>query len=168
MMRRLLIAWSVVMLSAPALAAELKAGDRAPAFKTALLAAPTNEFDSSALRGKVAYVDFWASWCGPCKQAMPVLDTLYKKFGNDGFVVVGVNKDAKPADAERFMKSVAVSFPLVADAGNVIAQAFNPRHMPTGYLIDRKGHVRHVHSGFRSETAAELEAQVASLIKETP
>jgi len=120
----------------------------------------------AALRGKVVYVDFWASWCVPCRESMPLLDTLYKRHRDAGFAVVGINKDVAAADAERFLKRVAVSFPLAADTKDAAAKAFNVKAMPSGYLVDRKGVVRRVHRGFTAETGAALDGEVAALLKE--
>jgi thiol-disulfide isomerase/thioredoxin len=121
-----------------------------------------------ALKGKVVYVDFWASWCVPCRLSMPTLDALYRQHRDKGFAVVGINKDTGAADAERFLKKVSVTFPLATDAGDAAAKAFDVKAMPSGYLVDRKGVVRHVHRGFTADTAAQLERQVDALLKETP
>ena len=121
---------------------------------------------TSGLKGSVVYVDFWASWCVPCRLSMPALDELYKKNKSRGFAVVGVNKDATPADAKRFLARVPVSFALVSDAGDAAARGFDVKAMPSGYLIDRKGVVRVVHRGFTAETGAALEKEIDSLLKE--
>jgi cytochrome c biogenesis protein CcmG, thiol:disulfide interchange protein DsbE len=118
------------------------------------------------LRGQVVYVDFWASWCVPCRTSMPVLDSLYRKHRERGFVVVGVNKDVSEADAARFLTRVPVTFPLLTDGGDQFARAFKVKAMPSGYLVDRKGVVRRVHRGFTTETAAGLETEIAGLLEE--
>jgi thiol-disulfide isomerase/thioredoxin len=120
----------------------------------------------AALKGKVVYVDFWASWCVPCRLSMPALDSLYKRHAEQGFTVVGFNKDVQVSDAHRFMQRVPVSFPLVQDAKDAAARAFDVKAMPSGYLIDRKGVVRHVHRGFTQETASTLEGEIEALLKE--
>jgi len=121
---------------------------------------------TSSLKGSVVYVDFWASWCVPCRLSMPTLDELYKKNKSRGFAVVGVNKDATPADAKRFLARVPVSFALVRDGADEAARGFDVKAMPSGYLIDRKGVVRVVHRGFTAETGAALEKEIDSLLKE--
>ena len=150
----------------PLSGAALEAGDAAPEVAAASLDGSGATIRLSRLRGKVVYVDFWASWCGPCRQSMPALDSLYRRFGTRGFVVVGVNKDNSPQDAKRFLKRLAVSFPLVADEDDRLARAFEVRAMPSGYLVDRRGVVRHVHRGFEPGAAAELERRVEDLLKE--
>jgi thiol-disulfide isomerase/thioredoxin len=112
------------------------------------------------------YVDFWASWCVPCKLSMPTLDALYRDNSARGLVVVGINKDTAPAEAERFLKRVSVTFPLARDANDAAARAFDVKAMPSGYLVDRRGIVRHVHRGFTAETAAALAVEIESLLKE--
>jgi thiol-disulfide isomerase/thioredoxin len=122
----------------------------------------------SAFRGKVVYVDFWASWCIPCRISMPTLDRLYKENSAKGFEVVGVNKDVRSDDAERFLKRVPVSFVLVSDSSDAAAKAFNVKTMPSGYLVDRKGVVRHVHGGFTRSTSDQLEQELRQLLAEKP
>jgi peroxiredoxin len=139
-------------------------GDAAPAL--VLPDAAGRTIDLATYRGQVVYVDFWASWCVPCRESMPLLDTLYKRHRDAGFAVVGINKDVAAADAERFLKRVAVSFPLAADTKDAAAKAFNVKAMPSGYLVDRKGVVRRVHRGFTAETGAALDGEVAALLKE--
>jgi thiol-disulfide isomerase/thioredoxin len=114
------------------------------------------------------YVDFWASWCVPCRQSLPALDELHRRLAGHGLTVLGVNKDMSLADAERFLRRVPVGFTLLADPADVMARAFGVKAMPSGYLIDRKGVVRQVHRGFTSESGAELARQVEALLQEKP
>jgi thiol-disulfide isomerase/thioredoxin len=148
-----LVAALAFVISGPAAAVD--AGESAP--RLPFLA---------TLQGRVVYVDFWASWCVPCRLSMPALDSLYRKNRARGFEVVGVNKDVSAADAEKFLKRVSVTFPVVNDAGDAAAKAFDVKAMPSGYLVDRKGVVRQVHRGFTEETAGALEKQIESLLKE--
>jgi thiol-disulfide isomerase/thioredoxin len=149
---------------APAAARAVAPGSLVPEVAAPRLAGPGHRLDLKDLRGSVVYVDFWASWCVPCRQSMPSLEALYRKYRGRGFRVVGVNKDVARADALRFLKRIEVSFPLVADGDDAVAQAFDVRAMPSGYLVDRKGIVRFVHRGFTAETAAELPAEIESLL----
>jgi len=125
---------------------------------------PSRSFALKGLQGNVVYVDFWASWCVPCRQSMPALDKLYHKYQDRGFRVVGVNKDVAAADAERFLQRVSVTFPLLYDGGDKVAQAFDVQAMPSGYLVDRKGVVRQVHRGFTADTAAALSGEIEALL----
>jgi len=121
-----------------------------------------------AFRGKVLYVDFWASWCVPCRTSMPALESLYAKYKDRGFVVVGVNKDDRWTDAERFLQKYPASFPLASDVDEKIVKTFAVPAMPSGYLIDRKGVVRQVHTGFTAETGQVLDREIDSLLKAAP
>jgi len=147
-------------------AAAVQPGDPLPAVSARELEAPAAPLALGSFRGSVVYVDFWASWCVPCRVSMPALERMYRKYRGLGLRVVGVNKDVAHADAERFLKRVAVSFPLVADGDDAVARAFDVQAMPSGYLVDRRGVVRYVHRGFTDETAAALAAEIEILLKE--
>jgi peroxiredoxin len=147
-------------------AAAVEAGMPAPLLSMAALDEGGKAVALAALKGNVVYVDFWASWCVPCRLSMPALDDLYRRNKARGFTVVGVNKDATPADARRFLAKVPVTFALVQDAGDAAARGFDVKAMPSGYLVDRKGVVRQVHRGFTAETGAALEREIDSLLKE--
>ena len=123
-------------------------------------------FDWSTLRGKVVLVDFWASWCGPCRQAFPKYDAMGKRHAEAGFVVLGVNVDEQRADAERFLKAVPVSFEVAFDSGGNAPRAFGVTAMPTSYLVGRDGRVRAVHLGFKPSDAEKIEAEVIAALKE--
>ncbi len=163
-MRRL--ACAAALLAAGS-AIAIEPGDRLPELTLPALHDPA-PVALASFRGNVTYVDFWASWCVPCRESMPWLDTAYKRHRAAGFAVVGINKDVAVADADRFLKRVVVSFPLVADARDAAARAFDVKAMPSGYLVDRKGVVRHVHRGFTAETASALEREIEALLKEGP
>jgi len=159
------LAATLVAIASPQ-AVALEPGARAPAVEAGPLQPGGARVSLERLRGRVVYVDFWASWCVPCRNSMPVLDALSRRHGERGFTVVGVNKDASAADAERFLRRVPVGFTLVSDADDAIAKAFGVRAMPSGYLLDRQGVVRRVHRGFTAETAAALEREIAELLAE--
>jgi thiol-disulfide isomerase/thioredoxin len=162
-MRRLLAALAVALSTH---AGALETGANVPELAMPRLDEPAQSVSFAGLRGSVVYVDFWASWCVPCRLSMPALDAMYRRNRERGFAVVGVNKDVSSADAERFLKKVVVSFPLVRDSQDAVARAFNVKAMPSGYLVDRKGVVRKVHLGFTAETAAALESEIEALLKE--
>jgi len=160
---RFVLAALAIFASLPAAAVE--AGMPAPTLSMAPLegGAPVT---LGGLKGSVVYVDFWASWCVPCRLSMPALEDLYKRNKSRGFAVVGVNKDASVADARRFLAKLPVSFTLVQDGADAAARGFDVKAMPSGYLVDRKGLVRQVHRGFTAETGATLEKEIDSLLKE--
>ena len=154
------------LLCASTLSLAIEVGEAAPAVGGPRLDQPGTTMAPAALKGQVAYVDFWASWCVPCRLSMPALDALHRKHGPAGFTVVGVNKDVTEAEAKRFLQRVPVGFALVTDEGDGLAKAFGVKAMPSGYLIDRKGVVRKVHRGFTAETAAVLDTEIQSLLGE--
>ena len=147
-------------------AGAVEAGAPAPDLALARLEQSSQTLSLASLRGSVVYVDFWASWCVPCRLSMPALDALYRQNRARGFAVVGINKDVSADDAQRFLRRIPVTFPLLSDARDAAAHAFNVKAMPSGYLVDRKGIVRQVHRGFTAQTAAELERQIEELLKE--
>jgi cytochrome c biogenesis protein CcmG/thiol:disulfide interchange protein DsbE len=159
------ILWSLLAL--PLAASAVEAGSPAPKIVAAKLNEP-GTLAFAELRGQVVYVDFWASWCVPCVRSMPALRTLYGKYRERGFVVIGVNKDMEASDRERFLRRFPVSFPLVLDADDAVAKAFAVKTMPSGYLIDRAGVVRQVHQGFTVETEQALAKQIEALLQEKP
>lgn len=161
---RLAVLAAALALGLPVHAVE--AGARVPSLSAAGLRASDRAIEFDRLRGSVVYVDFWASWCVPCRTSMPVLDEFAKRFGARGFRVVGINKDASAPEAERFLRRVPVTFALVADPGDALARAFKVQAMPSGYLVDRAGVVRHVHRGFNAQTAAALEREIEALLRE--
>jgi thiol-disulfide isomerase/thioredoxin len=163
---------AVVVLASPGTAAAVpgqSGGEyQAPDFGTTTLEGNSQgvPFQLNQLRGQVVYLDFWASWCVPCRLSFPALDQLHKKYRARGFEVVAVNKDVVAADIGRFLARIPVGFTLVADPGDKIVRAYQVKSMPSGFLLDRKGRVRYVHEGFRSDSAAQIEAQIIDLLKE--
>lgn len=119
--------------------------------------------------GRIVLVDFWASWCGPCKASFPVLDQLHRDYRAKGLVVVGVGVDEKPAAAADFVRRLAPDFTVVHDRFQRLVKAVAVPTMPTSYLLGRDGRVRFVHRGFHGERSArELRAQIETLLAEKP
>ena len=118
----------------------------------------------SDLKGKVVYVDFWASWCGPCKQSFPWMNEMQRKYGGKGLQIVAINVDAKRADADKFLAQNTTAFALAFDSKGEAPKRFGVKGMPTSALIDADGKVLYVHQGFRLEERAELEARLAAAV----
>lgn len=121
----------------------------------------------SELRGKIVLVDFWASWCGPCRESLPVLEKLSKSYRDKGLVIIGVNIDKTPELAREFLikHKLSLSFPLVNDKKHEVASRYAPPTMPSSYVIDREGRLLSVHAGFRASDAAELENELKTLLR---
>lgn len=115
------------------------------------------------LKGQVVYVDFWASWCAPCKQSFPWMNEMQAKYGPRGFSVIGVTVDQKREDADKFLANTPAKFNIAYDPEGKVAGLYKPLSMPTSYLIGADGKVRAIHVGFREgdREALEREIQVA-------
>jgi len=156
------IALAIATLGIPARAAAVGAGEPAPSF-----ALPTAAGDTVALeklRGRVVYVDFWASWCGPCRRSFPWMSEMQQKYGARGFTIVGINVDKRRADAERFLQETPAAFTIVFDEAGKSPAAFAVKGMPSSYLIDADGKVVAVESGYRDEQKAPLEERIRALV----
>jgi len=124
------------------------------------------DLDLSAYRGKIVYVDFWASWCGPCKQSFPWLDGLVREYASQDFVVIGVNVDKDRVRAERFLSEIPADFAIVYDPTGELATAYKVAGIPSGILIDRAGHMRFQHAGFSEKQKGLYEEQLQTLLAE--
>jgi thiol-disulfide isomerase/thioredoxin len=126
--------------------------------------------DLEHFKGKVVLLDFWASWCAPCKASFPWMQQLRKRYASDDLVVIAVNVDHERTPAERFLQEQGAEpradFPIIFDPLGRIAERFAVRSMPASFYIDRTGRVRFTHAGFRSADKSESEQQIASLIAE--
>jgi thiol-disulfide isomerase/thioredoxin len=122
--------------------------------------------DLEALQGKVVVVDFWASWCGPCREEMPVLEALHRKYEKKGLVIVGVNIDRNKKKMNNFLKGSPVTFRIVPDPKLEVAARYEPPAMPTSYFIGKDGTLRYMHEGFHEEDVSEIESRLQALLAE--
>ncbi len=121
---------------------------------------------SANLKGKVIYVDFWASWCKPCKQSFPWLNDMQAKYKQLGFEVVAINVDQEQSAANDFLQKLSPQFTVAFDPSGKTAEQFHVQGMPSSYLIARQGNMRAAHVGFREADRAKLEQAVAKLLQE--
>jgi len=117
-------------------------------------------------RGNVVLVNFWATWCGPCRVEMPHLNRIYDKYRSSGFVLLGVNIDDDPAAAKALAGRLGLKFPVLLDTDKKVVGIYDLNAMPATVLIDRDGRVRHLHRGYREGVETTYEQQVRDLLKE--
>ena len=155
----------------------LEIGEQAPNFKLAVLSGaqtqnknivPIGSEGKGAYRlvelrdylGAVVYVDFWASYCLPCRESFPLLSELRDRFNRQTFEVIAVSNDVDPRDAKRFTETYKVSFPVLSDPSGYVAKTYGGKALPMGFLIDEKGGIQKVHEGFQTEDIHDILATV--------
>ena len=136
---------------------------KVPDFK---LPAINGEVTPAQFKGKVVYVDFWASWCKPCKKSFPWLNQLQEKFKDQGLVILAINLDKEKHLADKFLEEVPANFIVAFDQAGDTATSFKLKGMPSSFLIDRAGYVVGKHTGFREKDIANLEQSVARLLQQ--
>jgi cytochrome c biogenesis protein CcmG/thiol:disulfide interchange protein DsbE len=139
----------------------LEPGQAAPALELPGSAAPVS---LAQLRGKVVFVDFWASWCGPCKQSFPWMNEMQAKYGAKGLQIVGVNVDTKRADADKFLAEVPANFRVAFDAQGDTPKRYQIKGMPSSVLVGPDGNVIQVHTGFRADERKQLEDAIVAAL----
>jgi cytochrome c biogenesis protein CcmG/thiol:disulfide interchange protein DsbE len=125
-----------------------------------------SSLDLTGLRGRVVYLDFWASWCGPCRQSFPWMETMKSTYEGQGLRIVAVNLDRDRADADKFLNQFHPTFDVRFDPKGELAEFYKVQGMPSSVLIDRQGVARFTHVGFRPIDGAMYEAQVRELLSE--
>ncbi|QAZ40341.1 redoxin [Methylibium sp. Pch-M] len=167
---RKLLSLLTVMALAGSPAFALKAGDPAPAFAVEKLGSG-DRVQLDAFQGRVLLVDFWASWCGPCRQSLPVYRQLSESLADRGFSVLAVNVDAEAEEGRGLLRQLGMDPKLinaVRDDKGAVASKYGVKVMPSAYLVDRRGVVRVVHVGFKADDVPKLRAQITQLLDETP
>lgn len=136
-------------------------------------AQPVNETGSSkqiniqAYKGKVVLIDFWATWCGPCLKSMPFFNHLHHQQQKNGLEILAINVDEQPETAKQFLQQRPVDYPVLLDPIGNCPRSFDVQAMPSSYLIDKSGNIRHIHKGFRDEDPIALSALIEALLKES-
>ena len=159
------IPWTIAMVlalaAAPALAKTTKSAPVAPAFT---LPGLQGEVTLGSLRGKAVLVDFWASWCGPCRQSFPWMNGLQKRYGDKGLAIVAVNLDKDRELASQFLAEVPAAFTVAFDPSGKTAESYRVKAMPTTFLVSPDGKLLLTHTGFDAKHASEFEAQIAEAL----
>ncbi len=156
-----------VLIAATLLAASAaQATTPAPAPDFALPSRDGGEVRLSELRGQVVMINFWATWCGPCRQEMPLLQQISARYEPLGFTLLGVNVEPDSAPAKAWLEKVPVTFPILFDRENTVSASFGVEAMPSTVLVDREGRVRHVHRGYKAGDESMYADLIRGLVKE--
>ncbi len=138
--------------------------EKAPEFQLPQINGDTVQL--SDYRGSVVYVDFWATWCPPCRESFPWMESMHQRYQDLGLQIVAISLDQKSDLIENFLKSNKASFTILQDKDGGTAEAFKVKGMPSSYLVDRKGNIRMRHAGFNDNDKADLESQIKQLLTE--
>jgi peroxiredoxin len=155
---------SFVALVVPNLAIAAEVGKSAPDFT--LKSLDGKNLKLSEMTGNVILINFWASWCGPCREEMPLLNALHNKYEPLGFTVLGVNVEEDVKAAQGFLKNFPVDFPVLLDNTNKVSKQFKVVAMPTTVVVDRDGNMRYLHQGYKSGDEAKYRQMVKTLVRE--
>ena len=162
--KKLALALVFSILAATSLASSGMEGQVAPDF--ALKSTTGENLRLSEYRGDVVMINFWATWCGPCRQEMPLLDELYARYHRVGFNLLGVNIDDDTTRALRMVEELDLHFPVVFDTRKEVSRLYNVEAMPATILVDREGKIRHVHHGYKPGYEDKYLDQIRALLRE--
>lgn len=129
--------------------------------------AATPELDIASLKGRVVYIDFWASWCGPCRQSFPWMKAMQAKYGKD-LAIIAINVDQEKKKADDFLAEFQPAFSVLFDPAGTLASQFKVQTMPSSYMLDHTGKPRFKHLGFHESKRAEYEKEITQLLSEKP
>jgi peroxiredoxin len=162
MRKNIAVIVAALALSLPALAGT--STGPAPAFT--LAARSGQDVSLAQYKGKVVMINFWASWCGPCRQEMPLLESIYKKYNKMGFTMLGVNVEPDSNAANEWLKATPVSFPILYDRDSKVSKLYDVAGMPSTVIIDRSGKLRVLHRGYKPGDENEYLDSIRTLIRE--
>jgi peroxiredoxin len=163
-LRNTMIALVFSAFAASSLASSGMEGQKAPDF--ALKSSTGENLRLSEYRGDVVMINFWATWCGPCRQEMPLLDELYNRYQRVGFNLLGVNIDDDSRRAMQMAEELGIDFPVLFDASKEVSRLYEVEAMPVTVLVDREGTVRYVHHGYKPGYEDKYLDQIRSLLRE--
>jgi len=156
---------AALALALPALAGS-GAGGPGPAPSFTLASRSGGEVSLAHYKGQVVMINFWASWCGPCRQEMPLLESIYRKYGKMGFTLLGVNVEPDSQAANAWLKQTPVSFPILYDKDSKVSKLYDVAGMPSTVIIDRSGKLRMLHRGYKPGDENEYLDSIRTLIRE--
>jgi thiol-disulfide isomerase/thioredoxin len=156
-----------LLLGAALSIAPVLAGDATgPAAEFKLPARTGEAVSLSGLKGQVVLINFWATWCGPCRKEMPLLEQIQKKYASLGFTMLGVNVEEDTTMMDTFLKDVPVTFPILLDPANGVSKLYNVSAMPSTVIVDRKGNIRYLHQGYKPGDESTYQDMIRQLIRE--
>ncbi len=162
-MLKRIVAFALASSLALSAAAEELSGP-APDFDLAVM--DGGRIKLSELKGQVVMVNFWATWCGPCREEMPHLEALYQRYSDLGFTLLGVNVEEDSSGADEFLAETPVSFPILFDPGNDVSELYDVVAMPSTVMIDREGNMRYIHHGYKPGYENDYQSQIRALLRE--
>ena len=136
----------------------------APDFK---LEGQQKQIKLSDYRGQIVYLDFWASWCQPCRKSFTWMNKMQSLYGEEGFKVIAINLDESRQKADKFLQQIPANFDVAFDPRGNTAESYNVKAMPSSYLIDKHGNVIHANLGFRGNDEEKLEVKIRNLIRQS-
>jgi len=154
------------VVAALALTLPALADPAGPAPQFTLAAKGGQDVSLSQYKGQVVMINFWASWCGPCRQEMPLLESIYRKYNKMGFTMIGVNVEPDSKAADEWLKATPVSFPILYDRDSKVSKLYNVAGMPSTVIIDRSGKLRKLHRGYQPGDENEYLDSIRALIRE--
>jgi peroxiredoxin len=166
MPRRRPIEIALALVAAALAVPSLKGSDSRPAPDVAVHTASGAEVRLADYRGKIVLIDFWASWCPPCKTSFPALDAIHREFQEKGLEVLAVNVDERRRDAESFLDAHPHHLTVLFDPKGAAPHAFGVKGMPSSYLIDREGHIRFTHMGYSGNVDESYRREIVQLLSE--
>ena len=153
----LLLMISILVVNSSAIAS------KAPSFE---LPSDTGEFSLEQYRNQVVFIDFWASWCVPCRLSFPWLNEMEARYGEDGFKVIGINVDHDKAKASKFLERIPADFEIAYDPEGTVADMYSLKVMPSSFIIDQEGNLIHKHKGFKASDGTRMENMIKDLLED--
>ncbi len=137
---------------------------QAPDFK---LEGQNKTIQLSRYKGKVVYVDFWASWCVPCRKSFDWMNKMQSKYGDEGLKIIAINLDESKSKAKKFLQQLPASFEIAFDPKGSTAETYNIKIIPSSFIINQRGKIVHVSIGFQGNDGEKLETKIRQLIHQT-